>query len=208
MIFRWIKKCKICGKEEDLVEHHISYEPEQTIWVCDDCHRRIHFLKEHPLCLPPKRVIDEHYGRKFEYNNPRKILKKLKKIDDIRHRIMISLFFMCGLKAKEFHKLKFKDVNIKKGFISVRNSKHHPKKYRKVPLPKDLREDFKKFLEDKKVPPNQKLFDISTSGMEWVVRKYFDNSSPLKLRNTFALICIKEGVNAYSLKEILGLTRM
>lgn len=35
-------KCPLCGQKGNLEEHHISYEPEQTIDVCKSCHGAIH----------------------------------------------------------------------------------------------------------------------------------------------------------------------
>jgi len=40
-----MKECEICGKkkpEEDLIRHHITYDPEFTIRVCEDCHHKCH----------------------------------------------------------------------------------------------------------------------------------------------------------------------
>jgi len=34
--------CAICGSKDDLDEHHLSYEPEETIEVCSSCHSKIH----------------------------------------------------------------------------------------------------------------------------------------------------------------------
>jgi len=37
------KKCPLCGKEvEELVIHHINYEPPETIEICRSCHIKIH----------------------------------------------------------------------------------------------------------------------------------------------------------------------
>jgi hypothetical protein len=34
--------CVICGSTENLVSHHISYEPEIIETLCKSCHREIH----------------------------------------------------------------------------------------------------------------------------------------------------------------------
>jgi|WetSurMetagenome_2_1015567.scaffolds.fasta_scaffold372905_2 hypothetical protein len=37
------KKCSICLKNKKLVGHHIDYnKPLEIIWVCYDCHNKIH----------------------------------------------------------------------------------------------------------------------------------------------------------------------
>lgn len=35
-------RCKDCGKEENLQEHHTSYEPEVTVILCKECHGKRH----------------------------------------------------------------------------------------------------------------------------------------------------------------------
>jgi len=36
------KKCVDCGSTENLQEHHISYEPEKTVMLCVNCHKKRH----------------------------------------------------------------------------------------------------------------------------------------------------------------------
>ena len=38
--------CKTCGSQKNLVEHHASYFPEITIWLCRSCHGKIHGHKK------------------------------------------------------------------------------------------------------------------------------------------------------------------
>lgn len=40
-------ECEVCGRDEggawwSLVEHHVSYFPEETMMVCKSCHSTIH----------------------------------------------------------------------------------------------------------------------------------------------------------------------
>ena len=35
-------KCSICGSERQIIQHHESYYPEKTIWLCRSCHQIIH----------------------------------------------------------------------------------------------------------------------------------------------------------------------
>lgn len=42
-----IGTCPVCNLEKSLLEHHISYNPEKTIYMCPKCHGILHsrFLK-------------------------------------------------------------------------------------------------------------------------------------------------------------------
>ena len=35
-------ECVVCGASDDLVDHHVSYDPPETVPVCRSCHTRIH----------------------------------------------------------------------------------------------------------------------------------------------------------------------
>lgn len=37
-----IKNCETCGSTENLVKHHITYEPELTKILCRKCHEKAH----------------------------------------------------------------------------------------------------------------------------------------------------------------------
>jgi hypothetical protein len=53
--------CQVCGRfvdDDDVVLHHISYEPEETIEICRFCHSRIHASKEHPLKPTQKKFLE------------------------------------------------------------------------------------------------------------------------------------------------------
>ena len=34
--------CQICGSTKNVVNHHLSYDPEEIITVCRSCHRKTH----------------------------------------------------------------------------------------------------------------------------------------------------------------------
>lgn len=37
-----VEFCLLCGRENRLQQHHLSYYPNQTMTVCKHCHDRIH----------------------------------------------------------------------------------------------------------------------------------------------------------------------
>ena len=71
-------ECGICGKEVSrVVRHHISYEYDTTIEVCDSCHRKIHRRPEEP---PLFRAFDiDKHGYQY-IRVPNDLIKELKKI--------------------------------------------------------------------------------------------------------------------------------
>jgi len=60
-----MKRCAICGSTGKLTTHHIYYEPEVTVEVCWECHKKIHtnpdkFFWITPRQKPPykKRIVE------------------------------------------------------------------------------------------------------------------------------------------------------
>lgn len=48
-------QCIECGESgKETVQHHVSYEDDETVPVCRTCHPRIHANSDHPL-YPPDR---------------------------------------------------------------------------------------------------------------------------------------------------------
>jgi len=39
-------ECMVCGSDKNLVEHHQSYFPEITTWLCRSCHGKLHGHKK------------------------------------------------------------------------------------------------------------------------------------------------------------------
>lgn len=41
-----MKRCSNCGSKDNVVEHHLSYDPEITVPLCQSCHLKVHYSKE------------------------------------------------------------------------------------------------------------------------------------------------------------------
>jgi hypothetical protein len=69
-------ECHICGRdsstftEMSMNEHHISYNPEKTVWLCAECHGSVHHRNGFFDDLQPDRSSDwlnyEHQREKSE----------------------------------------------------------------------------------------------------------------------------------------------
>lgn len=65
--------CLLCEAQTDLQEHHISYYPEETVFVCVSCHSKIHTTDGFHDELVPNRPRPENYGRgDFHARNARR----------------------------------------------------------------------------------------------------------------------------------------
>ena len=57
--------CPICGDERELLKHHISYDPEETVRLCPACHKEVHLKPSFfPLYAPIERR-----PKGFQYKN-------------------------------------------------------------------------------------------------------------------------------------------
>jgi len=51
-----MKKCEICGKQNNLEKHITNYKTGESITVCKKCHVNIHTRKEHELKPKGKKI--------------------------------------------------------------------------------------------------------------------------------------------------------
>lgn len=53
-----MKKCFKCGLEENIISHHIKYNPEEIVDCCRSCHKLIHnkIRKENKCSLSVKEI--------------------------------------------------------------------------------------------------------------------------------------------------------
>ena len=50
--------CPLCSRRVDVLEgHHVSYDPEKKIYICHDCHFKIHHLP-HMLSVQAVRLLN------------------------------------------------------------------------------------------------------------------------------------------------------
>ena len=42
-------KCHYCKKNKSYCEHHISYEPEETVPICKSCYYKVHKILENRI---------------------------------------------------------------------------------------------------------------------------------------------------------------
>lgn len=133
------------------------------------------------------------------------INRAIEKTLNIKHRIVLSIFFGCGLRLHEMYHLKRKNIFTRKHFIWLENTKKN--KHRIVPVPESIREMLYEFICD--MEPGELVFGgISKRTFEKIVANAFarvgEKASPHMLRHSFATHQIISGQNPFKVQSWLG----
>ena len=131
------------------------------------------------------------------------IMTMLEKAKKQRYRDYILLLVMSrtGMRVSEVTRLKKQDIQ--ENTIIVRLGKG--KKDRVIPLEKELANILGLFSD--RLTPNQKLFPISERQVRNIVYRYTPDGMeihPHTFRHSFAVHCLKNGMNIRNLQKILG----
>lgn len=151
------------------------------------------------------------------FTSNRKILPKYISIEEIsimldeaknegkkhsyRNFIILMTLSRTGIRADEIVSLRKQDI--KKDTLIVRQGKG--KKDRVVPLEKELSQLLGLYTDQLK--PRDRIFKLSDRQIRNIVYKYRNKDSdvhPHTLRHSFAVHCLKSGMNIRSLQKILG----
>jgi len=128
------------------------------------------------------------------------ILDKAKK-DRYRNYILLLTLWRTGMRNSELIKLQKRDII--NDTIVVRNAKGN--KDRVIPLERELSNLLGLYTD--RLNPKDKLFPISDRQVRNVVYKYSPDGldvHPHTFRHSFAVYCLKHGMNLRSLQKILG----
>lgn len=143
------------------------------------------------------------------------INKVLKKLDNSKHRLIVSLIYSSGLRTSEAINLKVKDVDFEKSTLTIRSRKTKVGKH--IAFSEGLKDALKEFMSNK--TPNSYLF-ISNQGSNKypihtrTVQKEFQSAlnkaniqkkvTPNDLRHTFATHLLESGADLEYIKSLLG----
>jgi len=128
------------------------------------------------------------------------ILDKAKK-DRYRNYILLLTLWRTGMRNSEIVNLKKQDIQ--DNTIIVRQGKG--KKDRVIPLESELGNLLGLFVD--RLKPRDKLFPISQRQVRNIVYKYSPDEldvHPHTFRHSFAVYCLKSGMNLRTLQRILG----
>lgn len=154
---------------------------------------------------PPKqfqlpKVIDQSY-----------LLEKISKIENLKHKCIISLSYGCGLRLSELISIQLTDIDSKRMLVHIRKGKGM--KDRQTMLPKTLLDNLRNYYKEYK--PKQFLFEgqfggqYSKRSIQKIVKLYIGKEySPHKLRHSFATHLHEHGTDIKDIKELLGHTNL
>ena len=139
----------------------------------------------------------------IKYLGKTKIDEMLNKArDDNRRNYLILLtLWRTGIRNSELVKLEKRDIKSKEERIIVRQGKGY--KDRWIPLDETLSDLLGYHSAD--LTLNDRLFPLTTAQIRNIVHKYEEEvTKPHTFRHSFAVHCLKSGMNIRSLQKILG----
>lgn len=135
------------------------------------------------------------------------LLEKLSKIENIKHRAILSLAYSTGMRVSEIINLKIKDIDSKRMIITIRQAKG--RKDRIVKLSENilplLRQYFKKHSPIEFLFNGQKSLQYSSTSCNQIVKKYLGKDYHFHLlRHSNATALLDAGVDLRVIQKCLG----
>ena len=135
------------------------------------------------------------------------IKQQLFKIENIKHKSILTLTFSVGLRVSEIVNLKIEDIDSKRMLIHIKNAKG--RKDRIVPLSQTVLEMLRKYFLEYK--PKEYLFNgqnggkYSVGSCQKIYKKYIDeNSSIHTLRHSSFTNLLENGTDLRIIQKIAG----
>jgi integrase/recombinase XerD len=135
----------------------------------------------------------------------------------LKHRILLSLIYSAGLRAREVSRLRLADIDSGRMMIHIRQSKYNKDRY--VPLSPLILEGLRKYYYA--CQPVEYLFNgntpgspLSVRGMQWALREAVKKCKLQKgitlhtLRHSYATHLLEFGMDIVTIKELLGHERI
>jgi site-specific recombinase XerD len=136
-----------------------------------------------------------------------KILESISKIQNSKHKAIISLAYSVGLRVSEVINLKLKDIDSKRMIINIKNAKG--RKDRIVPLSQNILELLRLYFKEYK--PKEYLFNgqhslqYSSASCNQIVKKYIDKKYHFHLlRHSCFTHLIENGTDCRIIQKIAG----
>jgi len=156
---------------------------------------------------------------KIDFTRPRKekklprvidkdfLLNKISKIENLKHKAIISLAYSTGMRVSEIVSLKIKDIDSDRMVINVRQAKG--RKDRIVPLSKNVLNLLRKYF--KRYQPNEYMFNgqnsnkYSTTSCNQIVKKYIGRDYHFHLlRHSSFTALLESGVDLRIIQRLAG----
>lgn len=149
--------------------------------------------------------------------NKEEVKRLLKAPRLLRHRVLLGLFYGCGLRRFELLNIKLPDIDYERKMLHVREGKG--RKDRDVPIGDYLIRGLKTYIDverpyiwlfNGKNKEGDKLQQFSETGVLWIIKESAKRAGISKhvtshvLRHTYATHLLEMGLDIMSLKEALG----
>ena len=135
------------------------------------------------------------------------ILDKLSKIENIKHKSILTLTYSVGLRVSEIINLKIEDIDSKRMIIHIKNAKG--RKDRIVPLSQKVLELLRLYF--KEYRPKEFLFNGQTTpkysikSCQNIFKKYIDNDSHIHiLRHSCFTNLLESGTDLMIIQKMAG----
>jgi site-specific recombinase XerD len=165
-----------------------------------------------------EKVLNKKYN-KIDFERPRNerkipqiidknyLLNQINKIQNIKHKAIISLAYGTGLRISEICKLKINDIDSKRMIVNIIQSKGN--KDRIVPLSQYnlelLRKYFIKYKPIEYLFNGQKSLQYSTESCNKIVKKYIGEKYHFHiLRHSYATTLLENGTDIRIIQKCLG----
>lgn len=135
------------------------------------------------------------------------ILDQLTKIENIKHKSILTLTFSVGLRVSEIVNLRIEDIDSKRMIIHIKNAKG--KKDRVVPLSQNvlglLRMYFKEYKPKEFLFNGQNKLQYSIKSCQSIFKKYIDKKSHIHiLRHSCFTSLLESGTDLRVIQKIAG----
>jgi site-specific recombinase XerD len=135
------------------------------------------------------------------------IKEKLSKIENLKHKAILTLTYSVGLRVSEIVNLKIEDIDSKRMLIHIKNAKG--RKDRIVPLSPNvlnlLREYFKEYRPSEYLFNGQFSSQYSIGSCQKIYKKYIENDGHIHtLRHSCATNLLEKGTDLKLIQKILG----
>jgi site-specific recombinase XerD len=135
------------------------------------------------------------------------IKERLSKIENLKHKAILTLTYSVGLRVSEIINLKIEDIDSKRMLIHIKNAKG--RKDRIVPLSETvlslLREYFKQYRPKEFLFNGQTTTQYSIGSCQKIYKKYIENDGHIHtLRHSCATNLLENGTDIRIIQKILG----
>jgi integrase/recombinase XerD len=135
------------------------------------------------------------------------IKSQLSKIENLKHKLILTLTYSVGLRVSEVVNLKIEDIDFKRMLIHIKNAKG--RKDRIVPLSQTVLELLRRYFKEYK--PNEYLFNgqnslqYSIGSCQKIYKKYIDPTSSIHtLRHSSFTNLLESGTDLRIIQKIAG----